>query len=70
MGVLGAGYSKKRSQAFPDLKKLNLEEDYNKLSKMLKNDVYGYKDNNTLENAITKYKEAIIKAIEAERELN
>lgn len=48
MGVLGAGHSKKRSQAFPDLKKLNLEEDYNKLSKMLKNDVYGYKDNNTL----------------------
>ncbi|WP_162532480.1 hypothetical protein [Borreliella garinii] len=48
MGVLGAGHSKKRSQAFSDLKKLNLEEDYNKLSKMLKNDVYGYKDNNTL----------------------
>ncbi|ACL35226.1 hypothetical protein [Borreliella garinii] len=69
MGVLGAGHSKKHSQALPDLKKLNLEEDYTKLSKMLKNDAPVYKDNNTLENAITKYKEAIIKAIEVESQI-
>ncbi|WP_215536316.1 hypothetical protein [Borreliella bavariensis] len=69
MGVLGEGHSKKRSQALTDLKKLNLEENYTKLSKMLKNDVPGYKDNNTLENVIAKHKEAIIKAIGAESQI-
>ncbi len=51
------------TSALPDLKKLNLEEAYTKLSKMLKNNVSGYKDNNTLENTIAKYKEAIIKRL-------
>ncbi len=36
---------------------------------MLKNNVSGYKDNNTLENAIVKYKEVTIKVIEAESQI-
>lgn len=36
---------------------------------MLKNDVPGYKDNNTLENAIAKYRKTIIEVIEAESQI-
>ncbi|WP_421114436.1 hypothetical protein QIA00_04925 (plasmid) [Borreliella americana] len=53
-GCFSAGSSKKRRQALTDLKNKNLEEDYTKLSKMLKDDVPDYKDNNTLDNSITK----------------
>ncbi|PRR32135.1 hypothetical protein CV693_05790 [Borreliella burgdorferi] len=63
------GSSKKRRQSLTDLKNKNLEEDYTKLSKMLKDDVLNYKDNNTLDNAIANYKKVTSKAIEVESQI-
>lgn len=69
MGILVQGSSKKRRQSLTDLKNKNLEEDYTKLSKMLKDDVLNYKDNNTLDNAIANYKKVTSKAIEVESQI-
>ncbi|MCD2387512.1 hypothetical protein [Borreliella burgdorferi] len=69
MGILVQGSSKKRRQSLADLKNKNLEEDYTKLSKMLKDDVLNYKDNNTLDNAIANYKKVTSKAIEVESQI-
>ncbi|WP_210380571.1 hypothetical protein, partial [Borreliella garinii] len=68
IGCFSTGPSEKRKKALGELKKNKLEEEYSKLSKMLKSAVSSYKDN-TLEDAIKKYAEAIEQASEAENKI-
>ncbi len=68
IGCFSTGPSEKRKKALDELKKNKLEEEYSKLSKMLKSAVSSYKDN-TLEDAIKKYVEAIEQASEAENKI-
>ncbi|WP_050581620.1 hypothetical protein [Borreliella garinii] len=68
IGCFSTGPSEKRKKALGELKKNKLEEEYSKLSKMLKSAVSSYKDN-TLEDAIKKYAKAIEQASEAENKI-
>ncbi|WP_151060778.1 hypothetical protein [Borreliella turdi] len=68
IGCFSTEPSKKRKEALNELEKNKLEEEYSKLSKMLKSAVASYKDN-TLEDAIKKYMEAIEQASNAENKI-
>ncbi|WP_232535994.1 hypothetical protein, partial [Borrelia sp. A-FGy1] len=65
IGCFYPGPSAERRQAITDLGKLKLEEEYNKLSKMLKEAVPDY-ETKTLDDAIAEYKKAIDEASDAE----
>ncbi|WP_232535987.1 hypothetical protein [Borrelia sp. A-FGy1] len=62
------GPSARRSKAIAELEILNLDQEYAKLSKMLKNAVSSY-DTKTLDEAIAAYKEAVSKASDADRKI-
>ncbi|WLN25888.1 hypothetical protein KJD10_05700 (plasmid) [Borreliella valaisiana] len=55
IGCFSTGPSENRKKALDELKQNKLEEEYSKLSKMLKSAVSSYKDA-TLEDAIEKYR--------------
>ncbi|WP_458322045.1 hypothetical protein [Borreliella burgdorferi] len=61
--------SEKRSQALAYLENNNLDITYSSLNKMLKEATHDYSPNNALDNVIKEYKEAIIKAKEAENNI-
>ncbi|WP_232535953.1 hypothetical protein [Borrelia sp. A-FGy1] len=65
IGCFSSGPSAERKQAIADLEKLNLDQDYTKLSKMLKSAVPIY-NTKTLDDTIAEYKKAVSKASEAE----
>ncbi|WP_418905311.1 hypothetical protein QIA30_06260 (plasmid) [Borreliella turdi] len=69
IGCFSKRPSEERKKAIDELAKNKLEEEYSKLSKMLKSAVSSYK-NSTLEEAINKYKEAIEQASKTENEIN
>ncbi len=68
IGCFSTGPSENRKKALDELKQNKLEEEYSKLSKMLKSAVSSYKDA-TLEDAIEKYRKAIEQASEAENKI-
>ncbi|MCD2332691.1 hypothetical protein [Borreliella americana] len=62
------GPSARRSQALTNLENNQLDKEYSKLNKMLKQAATGY-DDSTLNSAINKYKEVIKRAKEAENHI-
>ncbi|MCD2332637.1 hypothetical protein [Borreliella americana] len=69
IGCFSEGPSVERRKALAMLKNNKLEEEYDKLSNMLKSSVFSYRDNNTLDNAIKEYRKAISKASETEHKI-
>ncbi|WP_232535986.1 hypothetical protein [Borrelia sp. A-FGy1] len=65
IGCFSPGPSARRSKALDSLEKLKLDQEYSKLSSMLKDALPAY-DTRTLDEAIEEYKQAISQASEAE----